>query len=115
MVVAQAGEALAGVEVEIRAPGGVVEIGPLRRRVLPVEAEDPQHADQRWIEMASRQLQGFVGTRLRIRDHAEGVDSVSGPRFSGHGDGRGPYARRQNGESRSNGAAFRNADGDGGN
>src|SRR2546423_1603955 len=93
MVVAQTGEALAGVEVEICAPVAVVEVGPLRRRVLLVKAEDPQHVDQRRVEMARGQLQGFVRTRGRFRDHPEGVDSMKGRRFAVHEDRRGPYAQ----------------------
>jgi len=73
MVVPQTGEALAGMEVEIGAPGGVVQIRPLRRRVLLVEAEDPQYLDQRWVEMARRQL--------RV-SWARAVASVTTPRGS---------------------------------
>ena len=47
MVVAQAGKALAGMEVEISATRGVIEVRPLRRDVVLVEAEDPQHVDER--------------------------------------------------------------------
>jgi hypothetical protein len=47
VVVAQTGEALTGMEVEIGATRGVVEVRPLRRDVLLVEAEDPQHVDKR--------------------------------------------------------------------
>ena len=47
MVVTQTSEALTGMEVEISATRGIVEVGPLCRYVLLVEAEDPQHVDDR--------------------------------------------------------------------
>ena len=86
MVVTEAGEPLAGVEVEIRATRGVVEVGPLRRDVLLVEAEDPQHVDERRIEMARGQAQRLVGARDGVRDHAEGIDAVDGLRVGFHDD-----------------------------
>jgi len=59
-------------EVEIGAPGGVVQIRPLRRRVLLVEARIRRYLDQRWVEMAAPPLQRLVGTRRRLRDDARG-------------------------------------------
>jgi hypothetical protein len=74
MVVPEAGEPFAGVEVEIGATRGVVEVGALRRLVLLVEAEDPQHVDERSIEMAAGQLDRLLYAVSRFRDDAEGVD-----------------------------------------
>ena len=76
VVVAEAREALAGVEVEVGAAGGVVEVGALRGDVLLVEAEDPQHVDERGVEMARGELERLVGARERVGDDAEGVDGA---------------------------------------
>ena len=84
MVVAEAGEALAGMEVEIGAPVGVVEVGAPRRRVRLVEAEDPQHVDERGVEVARGQSQRVLRARGRIRDHAEGVERSGGLRVGVH-------------------------------
>ncbi len=56
MVVAEAGEALAGVEVEVGAAVGVVEVGAPRRGVVLVEAEDRSTSTSegsRWREASS--------------------------------------------------------------
>ena len=65
-------------EVEIGASGGVVEVGPLRRGVVLVEAENAQHVDKRWIEIARGQIQRLARTGLGVRDHAEGIEGVGG-------------------------------------
>ena len=71
---------------------GLVVSSPLQRARETAEAFGaPVEVDERWIEMARGQLQGFVGTRLRIRHHAEGV-GMHGLRFAVHDDRRGPYA-----------------------
>jgi hypothetical protein len=68
VIVAQTGEALAGVEVEVLAAVGVIEAGPRGGHVLPVEAEDPQHVDERRIQMAGGQIERLVSARLRLRN-----------------------------------------------
>ncbi len=76
VVVAEAREALAGVHVEVRAPGRVVEVGALRRRVLLVEAEDPQDVDERRVEVSGGEIQRLVRARERVGGHAERVELV---------------------------------------
>ena len=73
MVVAEAGEALAGVHVEVLAPGGVVEVGAAGGDVLLVEPEDPQHVDERRVEVARGQLQRLATALVRLGEDAEGV------------------------------------------
>ena len=51
VAVAEAGEALAAVHVEVRAPILVVEVGAAGRAVRLVEAEDAKHLDQRWVQV----------------------------------------------------------------
>src|SRR5205823_1667144 len=83
VVVTQTCEALAGMEIEISATRGVVEVRPLGRRVLLVEAEDPQHVDERWIEMARGQFQGLAGARRGLWHHAQ---RIRGMRVGAHKD-----------------------------
>ena len=84
MVVAQAREALAGVEVEVGAPGGVVEVGALSGDVLLVEAEDPQHVDQVGIHVARGERQRVARARPRVGDDAEAVRRVGWREFPFH-------------------------------
>ena len=51
-----------------------------------VEAEDPQHVDERWIEMARGQLQGLVGARGGVGDDAERIGGAEGLRVGVHGE-----------------------------
>ncbi len=73
VVVPQAREALARVEVQVGAAGGVVEVGALRRGELLVEAEDAQHVDQRGVEVAGGQRERFVEARSGVGGHAKCV------------------------------------------
>src|SRR5436190_12919073 len=77
MVVTQARESLPRVEVEIGPAGGVVDAGAARRGVRLVEAEDPQHVDERRIEMTRGQVQGFVRSQLGLGNDAERVGAAS--------------------------------------
>ena len=76
MVMPEAREALARVEVEIRPPRGVVQIRPLGRDVLLVEAEDPEHVDERSIEVPGGQFQRLVGAAPGVGDDTEWVPGV---------------------------------------
>ena len=78
MVVAEAREALAGVEVQVGAPVGVVEVGALRRDVLLVEAEDPQHVDERGSRWRAASSSVSPGARHGVRDDAERVEGGAG-------------------------------------
>lgn len=82
MVVAEAREALAGVEVEVRATVGVVEIRAARGHVVLVKAEDAEHVDERRVEMARCQLQVLVSARESVRYHAKRVQTVHRTRWS---------------------------------
>ena len=73
VVVAEAREALAGVEVEMGAAAGVVEVGAARRDVLAVEAEDREHVDQRRVQMARGELERLARARERVGDDIERV------------------------------------------
>ena len=78
MVMAEAREALAGVKIEIRAARPVVEVGPPRRAVRLVEAEDPQHVDERRIEVARGQVERLVGASSSVGDDAQRVENRTG-------------------------------------
>ena len=93
MVVTQAGEPLAGVEVKITAAAGVVQIRTSRRSILLVESEDPQHIDERSVEVARSQVQRLLRTLRGFRHQAERID-VNGLSGDGH-DNRRTYARRE--------------------
>ena len=51
VAVAEAGEALAAVHVEVRVPILVIEVGAAGRAIRLVEAEDAKHLDQRWVQV----------------------------------------------------------------
>ncbi len=87
VVVAEARKSLAGVEVEVGATCGVVQVGPSRGAVLLVEAEDPQHVDERRIEVARGQVQGLVRACHGVGDDAERVDARRWSRVRVHGAG----------------------------
>jgi hypothetical protein len=99
MVVTEAREALAGVEVQVGVAGGVVEVGAARGGVLLVKAEDPQDVDERRVQVARRQLERLVAAGRGVGDDPEGVGygswldvGVGGDYSSRSGGGRAPVS-----------------------
>ena len=78
MVVSEARKPLAGVKIEVGAAVAVVEVGALGRPIGPVEAEDPQHVNERRIEVARGQAQGLAGARSRVAGDAERIGNRTG-------------------------------------
>jgi hypothetical protein len=64
-------------EIEIRTTIDIKEIGPLRRHILLVEADNPQYVDKRWIEMARGQVKGLARARRGVRNDAKRIDRVN--------------------------------------
>ena len=73
MVVPEAREALAGVEVQVRTPVSVIEIRASGANELRVETDDPQHVDKCRIDVARRETERLVGAHGRVREHAERI------------------------------------------
>jgi hypothetical protein len=121
MVVTEAREALAGVEVQVGVAGGVVEVGAARGGVLLVKAEDPQDVDERRVQVARRQLERLVPARRGVGDDPEGVGcgswfvvGVGGDYSSRSGGGRAPVQLpRRSPDARSGGRRARDTAGAG--
>jgi hypothetical protein len=73
-------------EIEIRTTIDIKEVGPLRRYVLFVEADNPQYVDERWIEMTRGQVQGLARARRSVRNDAKRIDGLNWAGLGIHND-----------------------------
>ena len=71
MAVAEAGEPLARVEVEVLATLGVIQVRAAGVHEPAVEADHVQHVDQRRIQVPRGQRVGLLGPRERLVEDPE--------------------------------------------
>ncbi len=73
MVMPEAGEALPGVEVQVRTSVSVIKVRASGRDVLRIETDDPQHVDKRRIDVARREIERLLSAHDRVCDHTERI------------------------------------------